>query len=64
MDEFAKLAESINAGVAAEKTDEQLKDEQFQRVLASFKNRYHEDPTPEEYQELHAKIYGATKETN
>jgi hypothetical protein len=64
MDEFAKLAESINAGVAAEKTEEQLKDEQFQRVLASFKNRYHEDPTPEEYQELHAKIYGATKETN
>lgn len=57
--EFEKLQDSINAGVTREKTDDELKEEQFQRVLKSFRERYKQDPTPEEYQELRKKIFGA-----
>lgn len=58
MEEFEKLSEAINSGVSHEKSDNEIKEEQFQRVLKSFKERYKEDPTPEEYQELRKKIFG------
>lgn len=57
MEEFEKLSEAINSGVSREKTDEDIKEEQFQRVLKSFKEQYKEDPTPEEYMELRKKIF-------
>lgn len=59
LDEFKKLSDAIQAGEAREKTDEDIKEEQFQRVLNSFKEKYHGDPTPEEYQELRKKIFGS-----
>ena len=59
MDAFKKLVSSIkNETDSREKTDIELKDEQFARVLQSFKDRYNADPTPEEYNELKQKIYG------
>jgi hypothetical protein len=58
MDEFQKLATAIASGDSKEKTEDQIKEIQFQRVLKSFKDRYHENPTPEEYKELRKKIFG------
>lgn len=58
LDEFKKLADAINSGETKIKTDEEIREEQFQRVLKSFKEKYHEDPTPEEYQDMRRKIFG------
>ncbi len=58
LDDFKKLSDSINGDSTALKSEQELKDAQFERVLKSFKDRYHENPTKEEYQELHQKIYG------
>lgn len=51
---FHKLSEAL----ALEKPDQDLKEMQFQRVLQSYKDRYQQEPTSEEYQELRQKIFG------
>ncbi len=58
LDDFKKLADSINAGDTKEKTIDELKEIQFQRVKKSFVNRYHEEPTPDELKEMKQKIFG------
>jgi hypothetical protein len=58
IEDFKKLSDAITSGDTIEKTDEEIKEIQFQRVLKSFKERYHEDPTASEYKELHQKIFG------
>jgi len=58
MEEFKKLSEAIHSGAIKEKNDDDFKEDQFQRVLNSFKEKYHSDPTAEEYQELRKKIFG------
>ncbi|MBC7538200.1 MAG: hypothetical protein H7281_05225 [Bacteriovorax sp.] len=57
MEDFKKLSDAITSGDTIEKTDEEIKEIQFQRVLKSFKERYHEDPTSSEYKELRQKIF-------
>lgn len=57
MDDFKKLSDSINSGDTKIKSEDEIKEEQFQRILKSFKERYGEDPSPEEYQELRKKIF-------
>lgn len=59
LNEFKKLSEAIHSGAAKEKSDEDIKEEQFQRVLNSFREKYHSEPTAEEYRELRKKIFGA-----
>lgn len=59
LNDFKKLSEAIGSGNAKVKTEDEIKEEQFQRVIKSFKDRYHEDPTPQEYQELRKKIFGS-----
>lgn len=58
MEEFRKLSEAIHSGAIKEKNDDDFKEDQFQRVLNSFKEKYHSDPTAEEYKELRKKIFG------
>lgn len=59
INQFKKLSEAITTSSSdREKTDKELKDEQFQRNIEKFKAKYHEAPTPEEYQEMKKKIYG------
>ncbi len=58
LDEFKKLAASINGAENSIKSDEELKQQQFQRVIKSYIDHYHENPTSEEYRELHKKIFG------
>ena len=60
LDDFKKLADSISAVDTKMKTDDEIKEEQFQRVLKSFNEKYHEAPTSEEYRELRKKIFGST----
>lgn len=60
MDDFKKLADAISAADTKMKTDKEIKEEQFQRVLKSFKEKYHEPPTSEEFRELRRKIFGST----
>lgn len=57
MEEFNKLGKAINEGDSELKTIDQLKEKQFERVLKSFREKYNEEPTPEEYQELYDKIF-------
>lgn len=59
LEDFDKLKNVIASGSTVEKTSEDLKEEQFQRVLKSYRERYHEDPTTEEYKELRLKIFGS-----
>lgn len=59
MENFKKLSEALSSGDSAERSDQDLKEIQFQRVIQSYKERYHQDPTPEEFQELRQKIFGA-----
>lgn len=57
--EFKKLSAIIvQSSSTKEKTDKELKDEQFNRSLIRFKAKYHEEPTTEEYTEMKKKIYG------
>lgn len=51
---FHKLSKAL----ALEKSDQDLKEMQFQRVLQSYKDRYQQEPTSEEHQELRQKIFG------
>lgn len=58
MEEFKTLAESIHTLSPEEKTENELKEIQFERVLKQFRIQYKEEPTPKEYQELREKIFG------
>lgn len=58
LSDFKKLSDAINSSDTTEKTDDELKEAQFQRVLNSFKEHYHTEPTPSEYKNLRTKIYG------
>ena len=59
LEDFKNLADAIKmASDTSFKTEETLKDEQFTRVLATFKEKYKENPTKEEYEEIKMKIYG------
>ena len=40
------------------KSVDTIKDEHFKRLINSYKEKYKEDPTPEEYEEFHKKAYG------
>jgi hypothetical protein len=58
LEAFKKLSDIIQAEVGATiKTEKELQDEQFNRILKEFKEKYKEDPTPEEYEELKRKVY-------
>lgn len=60
INQFKKLSETITQSSGdREKTDKELKDEQFKRNIEKFKDKYHENPTPDEYEEMKKKIYGA-----
>jgi uncharacterized protein YjaZ len=59
LDQFKELSETIvNSSETKEKTSKEIKDEQFKRNIEKFRAKYHEDPTPAEYQEIRQKIYG------
>ena len=59
LEEFKNLADSImEANDVTVKTEDTLKEEQFARVLKAFKEKYNENPTPAEYEEMRAKIFG------
>lgn len=58
INDFEKLKKLLNSQDTEEKTEEQLKEMQFERVLNSFKTHYHRDPTSEEYKKIQTKIYG------
>lgn len=58
LEDFQKLSEALASVDAVEKSDQDLKEMQFQRVLQSYKDRYQQEPTSEEYQELRQKIFG------
>lgn len=51
---FHKLSKAL----ALEKSDQDLKEMQFQQVLQSYKDRYQQEPTSEEHQELRQKFFG------
>lgn len=51
---FHKLSKVL----ALEKSDQDLKEMQFQQVLQSYKDRYQQEPTSEEHQELRQKFFG------
>lgn len=57
--EFSNLADSIKeTSDSIIKSEEDLKKEQFSRVIQLFKEKYNEDPTKEEYEEMRVKIFG------
>ena len=58
MEELKKIANAINSDSTVVKTEDELREAQFLRVLQTFKDRYQEDPTPAEYKELREKIFG------
>lgn len=58
LEDFQKLSEALASVEVEEKSDQELKEMQFQRVLQSYKDRYQQEPTSEEYQELRQKIFG------
>jgi hypothetical protein len=59
LEDFKKLQDSINAADTKVKSDDEIKEEQFQRVLKKMKDQYHEDPSPEDKAELRRKIFGS-----
>ena len=59
LEDFKNLADHIL--VVSEmpvQTADILKKEQIERVLQAFREKYKEDPTPKEYEEMHDKIFG------
>lgn len=55
---FSTLADAVNSNFVPEDVStEKLRHEQFSRLIENFRIEYGEEPTPEEYQELKAKIY-------
>ncbi len=58
LSEFSDLADAIAAtSDSVVKSEDQLKDAQFARVLQLFREKYKEEPTKEEYDEMRAKIF-------
>lgn len=59
MEEFNNLSESImESSDTAIKTEAELKQEQFERVLANFRKKYNSEPTPAELDEMKKRIFG------
>lgn len=59
VNDFKNLAKNIlNYSEAPEVTEDSLKDEQFKRLLKSYKDKYNSDPTSKEYEDLHKQVYG------
>jgi hypothetical protein len=60
VNDFKKLAENIlKYSEAPEKNEDVLKNEQYNRLIETYKIKFKTDPTPEEYEELHIKVYGS-----
>ena len=58
LSDFKNLADSIAASSDSTiKTDDVLKEEQFERVLKTFREKYKEEPSKEEYDEMKQKIF-------
>jgi hypothetical protein len=58
LEEFKNLGDAIkSANANSTKTETMLKDEQFTRVLKAFRDKYKEEPTKLEYEEMKLKIY-------
>jgi Na+/H+ antiporter NhaB len=58
-DKFKKISSAItNNSDTSEKTDNEIRDEQFNRTLEKFRAKYNEDPTSTELKEIKLKIYG------
>lgn len=56
---FKEMADEITTETrVSKKSDKDIKDEQFNSVLNSFREKYKEDPTPSELVEIKHKIYG------
>lgn len=61
VNDFINLANQIIGQNGVEvKSADTIKDEHFKRLINSYKEKYKEDPTPEEYEEFHKKAYGPT----
>lgn len=60
INDFEKISKGITAQASSERSEDDLKEIQFQRVLKKYRDQYHEEPSKEEYQELREKIYGST----
>lgn len=59
LDEFSNLADAIKASSdSVVKSEDDLKEAQFARVLELFREKYKEEPTKEEYEEMKVKIFG------
>lgn len=58
LEEFKNLAESIlESNKKTAKTQEELQQEQLERMIQNFKAKYGESPTPEELEEIRARIF-------
>lgn len=59
LEEFKELSDSImEANDTTIKSEDVMKQEQFERALDSFRKKYKEEPTPQEYEEMKTKIFG------
>ncbi len=59
IDNFNKLSELItDSSIPLEKTEIELKDEQYKRNIEKFKLKYHTNPSSEEKAEMKIRIYG------
>lgn len=59
IEDFEKLSAAISEGDNGAKSEKELLEIQYQRVLKNYKERYQSDPTPEEIEELRLKIFGS-----
>lgn len=58
LEEFENLAQSIQeSGIEMNKTEDAMKQEQFKSVVKTFKEKYGEDPTEQELEEIKASIF-------
>lgn len=60
VNDFINLANHIiGQNEVQVKSADTIKDEHFKRLINSYKEKYKENPTPEEYEEFHKKAYGS-----
>lgn len=59
IEDFEKLSNAITEGDNGIKTEKEILENQYQRILRNYKERHHSDPTPEEIEELRNKIFGS-----
>jgi hypothetical protein len=59
IEDFETLGASIIAiSDVPLKAEEQMKEEQFQRLIEAYKKTHQEDPSPEEYEDFHVRVFG------